>query len=303
MHEDFKVLYLSYLESNNKSDKTVSQYSKEIEQFGHYLAEKKINNLDEVETLHVDLYQSMLMKKNKSATVVKKISIIRNFFKFLHSRKYIANNPTEAMTTVKIKDIDRKRKYALTEKEAEKLINAVWKNSIPSLKLRNQLIIMSFLYLGLRVSELCDLKIKNINLKEKTVYVHGKGGKIREVPLDDFIIKKIREYIKGVRNKERYFFVKKGRNEKMEQRAVLDLVKRHGEKSGIKKELGCHLLRRTSATLYASRGVNVRTIQRFLGHENIGTTEIYLQEDIELMKDEIRKNNPLSKRLKSRKNK
>lgn len=297
MFEDYLELFINYLESLNRSEVTIKQYKKEIENFIEFLKSRGISNFDEVETIHIDLYQSHLMKVNKSASVAKKITILRSLFKYLSSRKYIKENPTAALVPVRIKDADRKEREVLTEKEALKLLESVSKNSIPSLKTRNELIFLFFIFLGLRVSELCALEVKDIDLKTKTVYVLGKGGKKREVPLFDEIIKRLKKYLKERPIDSELLFTSKQKDAPLDQRSVHDLVKSHVKKAGIKKNIGPHSLRRTSATINLTSGINLRSIQRFLGHQNIGTTMLYLQEDIEEIKEEIRSKNTLAKKL------
>ena len=298
MLEDYLLLYLDYLESNNRSENTIDQYGKEINHFFTFLAEKNITDIKNIETIHIDLYQSKLMKINKSASVRKKMASLKSFFKYLHSRKYLKENPTYALDPVKVKDVDRKKKENLTVKEAMRLIEKTEENSIPSLKLRNKVLVMSFLFFGLRVSELCDLKTEDISFKEKTVHIKGKGGKIREVPLFNELNAPFKEYLKTRTVNSEYFFTVKQTNNPLKPDAVLDLIKRHAKMARIKKHIGCHSLRRTAATLLLEAGIDIRKIQLFLGHSSIQTTMLYLNPDIEQTKQEIREKNLLAKALK-----
>lgn len=299
MYEDYLELFMNYLESTNKSQSTIKQYRDELKKFFVFLDDKRVREINDIETIHIDSYQAMLMKKNKSGSVAKKISTLKSFFRYLQSRKYIKENPMIALDPVKIKDSDRKKKENLTVEEALKLISSTEKNSIPTLKLRNKVLMMAFLFFGLRVSELCGLKVEDISFKNKTVYIiDGKGGKNREVPMFDELIPSFKEYIKTKKVKSEYFFTTKQTKRPLQERAVLDLVKRHAKKASIKKNIGCHSLRRTSATLLLEDGFDPRTIQLYLGHSSISTTMLYLNPDIEDTKEQIRRGYSLAKKLK-----
>lgn len=304
MYGDYLELYANHLESKNNSPNTIDQYIAELKRFSNFLETKRINGIHEIETIHIDLYQAKLMKENKSTSVKKKISVLRGFFKYMVTRKYLKENPMAALETVKVKDSDRKKKENLTVEEALRLIESTEKNSIPTMKLRNKVLMMAFLFFGIRVSELCSLKVEDISFKNKTIYIlDGKGGKNREVPLFDELTADFKEYLKQKKTKSDYFFTTKTTKRPLKPRAVLDLVKRHVEKAKIKKNIGCHSLRRTSATLLLEDGFDPRKIQLFLGHSSINTTMLYLNPDIEETKDQIRKGYSLAKKLKRQNNK
>jgi len=305
MFEDYLELYMGYLQNINRSDTTKRQYKKELLSFFAFIETKNIQDVEKIKTIHIDLYQNKLLEKgNKSASRAKKISVLKSFFHFLHSRDYIEKNPTAALEPIKIKDADRKKRDTLTVKEAEKFIEKIEKNSIPSLKLRNKLIAVIFVLGGLRVSELCNLKVEDVSLKEKTIFVrNGKGGKDREVPIFNETVADIKEYLRSRPHESEYFFTKKHNGEPLVPRTVHALIKDHVGKAKIDKNIGCHSLRRTSATIQLLSGNNIRYIQENLGHSNIGTTMLYIQVDKETRKDEIRNNNLLSKRLKKKKEK
>lgn len=299
MFEDYLELYINHLENINRAKNTKEQYKKEINFFFDFLKQKKIDDLNDVKTMHIDLYQNKLNTKgNSSTTRAKKNSILKNFFKYLHSREYIDKNPAEALEPIKIKDVDKKKRETLTVDEALKMIDRIVKNSIPSLKYRNKLIFLTFVLCGLRVSELCNLKVEDVDLKNKTIFVKGKGGKIREVPLFEEMVKDFKKYFKDRIHDSEYVFTNKTNGEKMKPRSVHALVKDHVKKSKINKNIGCHSLRRTSATIQLQSGNNIRFIQQNLGHNNIGTTMLYLQVDKEEIKEDIRSKNILSKKMK-----
>lgn len=301
--EDYLELFDSYMESSNMSPITIKQYHREIEIFMAFLKEKKVENIEDIKPMHIDLYQNKLMKKNVSSSVAKKIYTLKSFFKYLNTRGYIEKNPMDVIGGVKMKDADKKKKYNLTVEEAYKLIRKTEANSIPSMAKRNKILMMSFLFFGMRVSELCGLKTEHVSLKEKTVYIiDGKGGKNREVPMFEELMEDFKEYMKTRKGKEYFFSVKKT-DKPLSPRSVLDLVKTHAKKANIDKNIGCHTLRRTAATFLLEDGLNPREIQKFLGHSSINTTMLYLNTDVEKTKEKIRKSYSLAKKIKKEKKK
>ncbi|QST02332.1 tyrosine-type recombinase/integrase (plasmid) [Pontibacillus sp. ALD_SL1] len=293
-------LFLGYMEYENASQHTLRKYKSNLESFVDFVESLGVSHIADIKTMHIDLYQADSFKKgNGSNTLVNKISVLRSFFSYLESREHIGTNPMQKIKTVKVKDQDRKPKENLTLKEAMRLIDMVEKNSIPYLRLRNKVLILSFLFFGIRVSELCHLKTEDISFSNKTVYIKGgKNGKDREVPLFDEIIPYFKTYIQANKKKGEFLFTRKKTNEPLTERAALSIVKHHAKKARIYKNIGCHSLRRTSATLLLEAGVDLRKIQMFLGHSSINTTMIYLNIDSERMKQEIRSKSILSKELK-----
>jgi integrase len=240
-------------------------------------------------------------RKNKSATLQKKVIILKQFFKYLRSREYIAQNPTDAVDGVKIKDADRKKKRTLTLEQSYRLIEKTVKNSV--LKDRNRCILLVFLLCGLRVEELCDLKVKDLDFKNKTLFVFdGKGGKNRELPLDDMIIGYLRDYLESRPVQSEYVFTKRHKEVPMNPKAVLSLVNTHSELAGL-SGVGCHGLRRTSATHYLAGGAPINSIRLYLGHSSINTTMLYLDPDKEEVKQQLRESSSLAKFMKKKKNK
>lgn len=287
MYDTYLELFINYLESNNRSKNTIEQYEKEISKFFNFLVGKKIEDIEEVRAIHIDLYMAdQIKKKNASSTRAKKLTIIKSLFKFLFSREYITKNPTLVIDGIKIKDVDRKKKFVLTRKESERLIKTVTKYSRNVEKSRLMLFIM--LKCALRVDELCNLKVDNIDTKGKVIRVNGKGGKTRYVPLFDEMNGDLKAYLKKRSSKSEFLFTNKNTDEAISTRAVHDFVKSYVEKAGIRKNIGCHALRRTAATQLLKDGASITSIQKFLGHSSVSTTEKYLLESESEILKEIR---------------
>ncbi|GAB6463897.1 tyrosine-type recombinase/integrase [Bacillus luti] len=298
--EEYLENYTYFLEGANRSKNTIRSYSTIINELFTYLESKNITDVEKIKTVHLDTYQASLRKKNSTATVKTKMTVIGGFMNYLQSREYIEKNPKKAMIPVKVKDSDKKKKFNLDTKQALKLIEKTEENSIPMMKVRNKIMMVSFLFFGLRISELATLKVSDVSLKEKTIHVIGKGDKLREIPIPQSIIEDLKAYMK-TKDPSGYFFTVKKTSKPLGERAIRDLVYKHAEKAGFKFHIHPHALRRSTATILSDDGLDITSIQYLLGHESINTTAIYINRDKEKVKEEIRQASSLAKEYKKQK--
>lgn len=298
--QEYVELFIMSLEGANRSENTIRSYNTTLRDFGEFLIEKKISDLSQVKTIHLDLYQATLMKKNRSSSVRTKMNIIGKFFSYMQAMEYIDKNPKTAMTKVKVKDADVKIKENANLKEILHLIEETEKNSVPLLKERNKLIIVCLAFFGLRVSELANLKVKDISFQEKTVHIFGKGGSYRGLPIPPAISEDLRNYCKN-KKADDYVFTVKRTKKPMDERSIRDLVYQHAKKAKLKKHIHPHGLRRSMATNMSEDGHDIKTIQEMLGHKSITTTSLYVNKDKERMKEEVRRNNSLAQAYKKQK--
>lgn len=275
------------MENTNKSTNTIEQYTRDIRKFLAFVQEKKIENIEDVKTIHIDLYASQWIKnKNKSNTRRKKMNALNSFFKFLYTREYIEKNPTISIDKIQVKDVDKKKKFVLTPKESEKLMNTVTKYARNKTKSRLMLFLM--VKCALRVNEVCELKVSNIDTKTKTITIYGKRGKERTIPLFPEMIDDYKLYIKERKNESEYLLNRRGSDSPMKPRDVHAFVKSYVKKAKISKNIGPHALRRTAATRLLQSGARITSIQKFLGHSSVSTTEMYLLESESEILKEIR---------------
>ncbi|WP_336770536.1 tyrosine-type recombinase/integrase [Bacillus bombysepticus] len=300
--DEYLENYMYFLEGANRSKNTIRSYSTTINEFLSYLESKDIKDIGQIKTVHLDTYQALLRKKNVSSTIKTKMNVIGGFMNYLQSREYIEKNPKKAMIPVKVKDSDKKKKFNLDTKQALRLIEKTEENSIPMLKVRNKIMMVSFLFFGLRISELATLKVSDIALKDKTVHVLGKGEKLREIPIPPSIIEDLKAYMK-TKDPDGYFFTVKKTQKPLEERSIRHLVYHHAEKAGFKFHIHPHALRRSTATMLADDGLDITSIQYLLGHNSINTTAIYINRDKEKVKEEIRQASSLAKEYKKQKSK
>lgn len=304
MFEEYLESFRNFLEGNNSSEKTIGDYLRINRELIKFVQEKNIQSVEDVKTVHLDLYQSHIMKINRSTSVRTKMNAVRAFFNYLESREFIEKNPVKKLTKVKIKDTDKKKKDSLTVEEAFRLVEYTEKNSIPSMKLRNKMIMMCFIFFGLRISELCNLKVSDIKFNEDTIYITGKGNKIREIPISRTIEADLKEYMQSRPVKSEYLFTVKKSTEPVKKRGIRALIYDHASKARIrKKHIHPHMLRRTTATILDADGKEISAIQYFLGHSDMSTTLIYINRNKEELKREVKENNSLTKKFEKEKKK
>lgn len=305
--------FLGYMQNvQNKSSKTVDSYFIDLRTFFRYLKKsyglisedvefEKIT-IDDVDinliskTTLSDVYEFLNFtiedRNNNAATRSRKISSLRGFFGYLTKLGIIKNNPVKDLEVPKQKK--RLPKY-LTLEESLELLNTV----DGRYKERDYCILTLFLNCGLRLSELTGLNLSSINKSSNTLRVIGKGNKERILYLNDACMSAIENYIKvrpvdGVTDKNALFISKNYK--RISPRAVENIVYKYLDKIGLKSEgYSVHKLRHTAATLMYQHGnVDVRVIQEVLGHENLGTTQIYTHLSNKQIEN-ASKANPLSK--------
>jgi site-specific recombinase XerD len=305
--------YLIYKQTiKNMSKKTVDEYFIDLRTFFRFLKvmrglvpdgtefdEIKIDDvdLDLIKTVNLELaydYMNFLYRdrNNKSASRARKCSSLKGFFKYITNNKHLLDtNPVEQLEAPKNKKA--LPKYLTLEQSIE-LLNAVDGNN----KQRDYCILTLFLNCGLRVSEMAGLNYNDIH-SDGTMRVVGKGNKERIVYLNSACIDAYNEYMKvrpvdEVKDKKALFISRNHR--RMSVKTIQAMVYKYLEKIGLDSQgYSCHKLRHTAATLmYQQGGVDVRVLKEVLGHENLGTTEIYTHLSSEQMKNAA-DSNPLAK--------
>ena len=320
MHkEEFHTLpqsvieFLNYLSVvRSKSELTVLEYASDLRLFFRFMLIyrgivpkdsefEKIDisfiDLDFIKTVKIsDAYAFLSYcrseRKNDSASIARKVSSLRAFFKYLCVKmKQIPENPMEELESPKLKK--SLPKY-LSLDESIQLLESIDGRD----KERDYAIITLFLNCGLRLSELCSLNYTDIK-SDGTMTVTGKGNKERTIYLNDMCVNAVKAYMKvrpvdGVKDKHALFL--SNRKSRISPKTVQHIVEKFIEKSGLgDRGFSTHKLRHTAATLmYQKGGVDVLLIKDILGHENLATTEIYTHIVDEQLKDAV-SSNPLNK--------
>jgi integrase/recombinase XerD len=229
------------------------------------------------------------------------VSGIRSFFRFLLIEEKITVDPSELLDAPKP---GRKLPVVLSVKEIDKIIATI-DLSKPEGH-RNKAIIETLYSCGLRVSELTNLKITNLNFNEGFIKVTGKGNKERLVPVSDkaargitYYFEQFRNHILPVKSAENIVFLNR-RGNKLTRVMIFTIVKALVQKAGIKKTISPHTFRHSFATHLVEGGADLRAVQEMLGHESILTTEIYTHLNREYLRDAIIMYHPRSGKTKSR---
>lgn len=307
--------YLNYLKAaRGRSESTVKEYYYDIRQFLRYMRIRKehlkVENLDEVSIENVDIelletiqksdiyaYISYLdsTRGNSGRTKFRKISSVRSFFDYLtYKIELLDKNPTENIDMPKI---ERSLPVYLTLEEAVHLLNTVENSKQKEIyRLRDYAITTLFLNCGLRLSELANLNIADLN-KDNTLRIMGKGSKERLVYLNGSVQEALRGYLRK-RNElevdQDALFLSMRKN-RMSNRSIQHMLEKHLKAAGFDtRKYTVHKLRHTAATLmYQYGNEDLKSLQEILGHESVSTTQIYTHVNLEDIRYTMSQN-PLS---------
>ena len=286
---DFKF-YLQIERGLSKN--TVMSYSHDISSFVDFMENSNIKESPQncsKETLQQFIFtQSKLIGSNSQA---RRVSALKSFFNFLIFENYCQDSPADLIEAPKI---GRKLPQILNTNEIEKILDGIELNK--SQGQRNRAIIETLYGSGLRVSELVEITLSNIFIKENIIRVNGKGGKQRLIPLGSYSKKFIQIYMDEIRPFEKIkdedilFLNRNGK--KMSRAMIFTIIRNAAKKVGIKKKISPHTFRHSFATHLLENGADLRTIQLLLGHESIITTEIYTHLDNKHLKKVMEKFHP-----------
>lgn len=280
------------------SSNSIEAYLRDIQNFARYCKENLEGIPPEKVTLaHLQDFISFINKKNISpASQARLISGIRAFYKYLLYEDILQDNPTELLDSPKLA---RKLPDVLSKDEIVMMIDSIDLSSPGGT--RNRTMIEVLYGCGLRVSELVNLKISQVLIKDEFLNIIGKGDKQRWVPIGKIALKQVGIYLNEIRLVQH---AKKGnedilflnlRGGKLSRVMVFTLIKKLAQTCGIKKNISPHSLRHSFATHLLEGGADLRAIQEMLGHESITTTEIYTHIDRKYLRDTIDKYHPFAK--------
>ena len=279
----------------NFSDNTLDAYIRDIKKFSLY-AEKNLENSKPKAITYEDLQEYLILQskqKISERTQARWISSIKSFFKYLLEEEIRDDNPATLLEGPKL---GLYLPDTLSVEDVERITKNI--NLSTDLGVRNQCMVEVLYGCGLRVSELIELKISDINFKEGFLKVEGKGQKVRYVPLAKYTSHLIKNYLENVRinnkiNKkyEDIMFLN-SRGSSMSRVIVFIIIKELADKAGIRKNISPHTFRHSFATHMLQNGADLRFIQEMLGHSSITTTEIYTHLNTEELRDTILKYHP-----------
>ena len=288
--------FKSYLKiERSLSDNSILAYIRDVKKFADYAINLELNEL-KIERKDISNFLVLLKKSNISArSQARIISGIKAFYKYLILEDYIKYNPTDLVESPKI---GFRLPDTLSLIEIDKLISAI--DLSQQHGERNRSILETLYSCGLRVSELINLQLSNINFNENYIKITGKGNKQRLSPISGKALKYLSIYINEVRV---HLDIKKGnsdfvflnnRGAKLSRVMIFLIIKKLAEKIGLNKKISPHTFRHSFATHLIEGGADLRAVQEMLGHSSITTTEIYTHLDNDYLRSNIIQFHPRS---------
>ncbi len=282
--------YMNYLIIERQlSSNTIDAYKRDLYSFFNYVNKgyKSVNKNDVIN------YITSLDMNPKS--INRHIVTLKNYFNFLEKNSMLSINPMEDIQGLKTKkSIPR----VLSEEDIDKLLDIEPTNAF---EFRNKAMLELMYSSGLRVSELLNLNVNDIDFDMNIVRIFGKGSKERIMPINEIATSYLYEYINVYRktllkNKINDILFLNSRGESLSRQGFFKILKEIARDKGITKEISPHTLRHSFATHLLNHGADLRSIQTMLGHENIETTQIYTHVSNNMVKEEYENAHPRSKK-------
>jgi integrase/recombinase XerD len=276
--------YLLY--QKGLSQNTVDSYKSDLTKLSNYLQNQDLSKTN-IDNFFIDMSEF-----NYSSSTKKRMhSSIKNFLKYI--------NENEDYESIDISDIKLKSSKKLPEvlsiTDIENMIN--FYNHETYLDSRNRTVIDVLYSTGCRVSELCDINISDIDLDEKYLKLKGKGSKQRIVPIGTMLYKNLMQYLNVretfLQNRGEPLFLSKSKN-KLDRTAVFRIIKKTAKNISLQTDVHPHTLRHSAATHMLEGGCDLRTVQEFLGHSSVSTTQIYTKVTKEFLEEAFTESHPRS---------
>jgi integrase/recombinase XerC len=269
--EQAKETFIRALEGNNRTAATIRAYQGDVTQFINWIHGNNsvATTPADVEKADLTEYLAYLASRDISGVSrARKLAAIREYFRFLEGCDLLAKSPANGLDTPKK---EKNSRTFLRPDEYTRMLSLAGGNP------RDYAILQVFLQTGIRVSELCNLRMEDIDLPGATLRVTaGKGMVAREIELEKKAIQAIKSYlaIRPSTYNDLIFLNRDG--DPISERGVRKLVVKYRRQAGITKKVSCHSLRHTFATYKAEKGVSPFQLQQWLGHANLNTTQIYV---------------------------
>lgn len=292
--------YIQYLKlERSYTSNTLDAYVKDLQKLLNYYADEGID-FRRVTLEELDRFSGFLQDLGvQPRSVARILSGVRSFYRFLVLEKEVETDPTELLENPQI---GKHLPEVLSLAEIDAIEQAIDLSKPQGIR---DLAIIEMLYsCGLRISELCGLKMSALFLEEGYIRVHGKGRKERLVPISVQAIEKLRQWfvvrtaLKARPGHDDYVFISIKRCTKLSRITLFVYIKDYAQRAGVQKSISPHTFRHSFATHLLEGGANLRAIQAMLGHEDISTTEIYMHIDRSHLREEILEHHPRNIRTK-----
>ncbi len=273
--------YIEYLEiERGLADNTILAYRSDLYSLNEFIFNLSIDEISQISRIHLNMYIKKLRDNNYTPrSITREIATIKGFFKWLNINEYIVHNPSLAIEQPKL---PKRLPKVLSMKEINTLLDSNMS--------KMEKTILELLYAaGLRVSELTNIQIQNIDLNTKFIRCRGKGSKERIVPIGQKACNSLKNYLKE-RNfliqkynlNTKFFFIKEN-GKRLSRQDVYVFIKNLGK--NINKEISPHTIRHSFATHLLENGADLRVVQELLGHSDVATTQLYTHISKKRLKD------------------
>ncbi|NLK52083.1 MAG: site-specific tyrosine recombinase XerD [Syntrophomonadaceae bacterium] len=268
------IYYLSI--EKGLAPNTLTSYQLDLQQFYRYLQELQVGSWKEVSQGVIQGYIYSLQKKGRAtSTISRHLAALKSYYQFLFTEGEVSRNPT---STLELPRLNRKLPQVLSVEEVDLLLNQPRIHT--AIGMRDKAMLELLYATGLRVSEMIDLNLGDLDLEAGYLRCWGKGAKERIVPLGKVAVHFIEEYLAQARGKlvqggfEVAFFVNH-HGKRMSRQGFWKILKRYARKAQMDKPITPHTLRHSFATHLLENGADLRSVQEMLGHADIATTQIY----------------------------
>ncbi len=289
--EEILGYFLDYLSvERGLSQNTIISYRYDLLKYINFLKKNKVQSFNHTSKELITRYSVYLKKEGLEInSISRNLVAIKIFYRFMLAENFINK---DISNLIEFPRVSKKLPHALSLREINALLDNP--NFEGYLGLRNQAILELFYATGIRVSELINLKISDINMENQMLKCLGKGSKERIIPFGSKALQSISVYLEKVRPKlakdcqENTLFLN-CRGDRLSRQGIFYLVKQYARKVGIGKKVTPHTLRHTLATHLLENGADLRSVQEMLGHSDISTTQIYTHVSIKWIKEEYYK--------------
>ena len=270
------------------SQNTVKAYEADISAFINWIKENTKLKLKDIKEENINKYISYLFELNlKSSSVNRKISSIKSLYMFLVKKNILKNSPVNEVISPKQ---EKYLPFSMSEDEVDKLLNS----PKPSNKIekRDKAMIEMLYATGMRISELVNLKITDIDTQRCVVKVLGKGSKERLIPFGEAALDSLNAYLSDREESASKEIFLSNRRTKISRIAFWHRIKLYLSRENLKKSISPHTLRHAFATHLLNRGADLRSVQLLLGHSDLSTTQIYTHIAKQRLSDVLKKHHP-----------